>query len=197
MSAPFVQPKAAPLGRILSAEQAQLYCDAAAALRHAEAEATEHRAAAVREAEAARAELLAAARQESDRETTRILVAAEAEARRCLAALPTEIAIAIAEGVAKVIGGIDLAEAVARCARKAVAELSERHTVIVRVSPLAQEQTRAALAEHGALVRVLADPGLTPDDCRLETPAGFVHAGLSTQIEVLRAALLAVADGHD
>jgi type III secretion protein L len=197
MTAPIAQPRAAPLGRILSAAEARLYCDAEAALRHAQAEAAEHRAAAIRDAEGARADLLAAARQESDRETTRILVAAEAEARRCLAALPREIAIAIAEGVAKVIGGIDLAEAVARCARKAVAELSERHVVFVRVNPLAQERTRAALADHGALVRVLADPGLAPDDCRVETSAGFVHAGLSAQVEVLRAALLAAADEHD
>ncbi len=196
MTAAPAQPNAAPLGRILRAHEVQLYNDAAAALRNAEAEAAEHRAAAVRDAERARADLLAAAREETDRETTRILVATEAEARRCLAALPTEIATAIAEGVAKVISGVDLAEAVARAAQKALAGLAERHAVIVRVNPLAEVRTRSALANHGALIRVLGDQGLATDDCILETPAGFVHAGLSAQIEMLRAALLRAAAEH-
>jgi type III secretion protein L len=190
------QPKAAPLGRILRAHEARLYNDAAAALRNAEAEATAQRAAAIRDAEAARADLLAAAREETDRETTRILAATEAEARRCLAALPMEIATAIAEGVAKVIGGVDLAEAVARAAKKALAELTERHTIVVRVNPAAEVRTRAALANPSAPVRVVADQGLAPDDCILETPGGFVHAGLSAQIDTLRAALLRAAAEH-
>lgn len=193
----FTEPQAAPLGRILKAEEVRLYRDAAAALRNAEAEAAAYRARAIRDAESAGADRLAAARQEADREITRILVATEAEARRRLALLPTEIATAIAEGVAKVIGGVDLAEAVARTAQKALAELAERHTVIVRVNPLAELRTRAALANHSALVRVLADQGLAPDDCILETPAGFVHAGLSAQIELLRTALLAAAAAHE
>lgn len=186
----------APLGRILRGDDVRLYRDAAAALRNAKAEAAEHRAAAMRDAVAARADLLAAARQDSDREMTRILVATEAEARRRLAALPAEIATAIAEGVAKVIAGVDLAEAVARAAQKALAELNEQHTVIVRVNPLAEARTRAALASQSALIRVRADPGLAPDDCIVETPAGFVRAGLSAQVERLRTALVAAAAEH-
>ena len=197
MTPALAEPKAAPLGRILKADEVRLYRDAATALRNAEAEASEHRTAAMRDAERDRAELLAMARQETERETTRILVAAVAEARRCLALLPTEIATAIAEGVAKVISGVDLAEAVARAAQKALAELTERHSVVIRVNPLAEVRTRAALANHSALIRVLADQRLAPDNCVLETPAGFVHAGLSAQIETLRAALLTAAAEHE
>lgn len=197
MTPALAEPKAAPLGRILRAEEVGLYRDAATALRNAEAAALEHRTAAMRDAERARADLLAAARQETERETTRVLVATAAEARRRLALLPMEIATAIAEGVAKVISGVDLAEAVARAAQKALAELAERHAVVVRVNPLADARTRAAFADQSTLIRVLADEGLAPDDCILETPAGFVHAGLSTQIETLRAALLAAATGHE
>jgi len=197
MTPAMADPIAGPLGQILRADEVRLYRDAATALRNAEVEAREYRTAAMRDAERARADLLAAARQETERETTRVLVATAAEARRCLALLPTEIATAIAEGVAKVISGIDLAEAVARAAQKALAELTERHSVVIRVNPLAEVRTRAALADHSALVRVLADPGLAPDDCILETPAGFVHAGLSAQIETLRAALLAATVDHE
>lgn len=186
-------PAGAPLGRILRAEEVGLYRDAAMALRNAQAAAAEHRVRAQRDAEAARAELLATARQETDRETTRILAATEVAARRRLVLLRTEIATAIAEGVARVIAGVDLAEAVARAAQKALAELTARHTVTVRVNPAAEARTRAALADRGAVVVVRADPALAPDDCVLETEAGFVHAGLGAQIERLREALLAAA----
>ena len=196
MSTTLAPPIVAPLGRILRAEEVRLYRDATAALRNAEAAAAEHRVAAIHAAEAARSELLTAAQEETRRETTRMLVATEAEARRCLAGLPMEIATAIAEGIAKVIGGVDLAEAVARAAQKALAELTERHTVIVRVNPLAQGRTRAALANYDAATRVVADAELPPDSCILETPAGFVRAGLNEQIEMLRAALLEAADQH-
>jgi len=196
MTTPLAEPKWAPLGRILKAEEVRLYRDAATALRNAEAEAGALRDAAMREAERARTDLLATAHQETERERTRILAASAAEARRSLALLPTEIATAIAEAVAKVIGGVDLAEAVARGAQKAFAELSERHSVVVRVNPLAEARTRAALASDNTLVRVLADQALAPDDCILETPAGFVRAGLSAQIEALRAALLAAVAFH-
>jgi flagellar biosynthesis/type III secretory pathway protein FliH len=196
MTPALAEPKAAPLGRILRADEVRLYRDAATALRNAEVEAREYRTAAMRDAERARADLLATARQETEREITRILVATAAEARRRLALLPMEIATAIAEGIAKVISGVDLAEAVARAAQKALAELTERHSVVIRVNPLAEVRTRAALANH-VLIRVLADQGLASDDCILETPAGFVHAGLSAQIETLRAALLAAAAEHE
>jgi len=196
MTPALAEPKAAPLGLILKADEVRLYRDAATALRTAQAEANRLRSAAMHDAERARADLLLAARQETERERTRILVTTAAEARRCLALLPTEIATAIAEGVAKVISGVDLAEAVARAAQKALAELTERHSVVIRVSPLAEARTRASLAHHNALVRVLADQGLGPDDCIVETPAGFVRAGLSAQIETLRAALLAAVAEH-
>jgi type III secretion protein L len=188
-------PHIAPLGRILRAQEVGLYHDAEAALRVAEAAAGAMRARAALEIEAARADRLAAAEQEMQREAARILIETEAAAQRSLAALPREIAEAIAEGVAKVIGGIDLAEAVARAAQRAMAELAERHAVVVRVNPAAQGRTSARLADRGNDVRVVADPALAPDACIIETPAGFVRAGLQEQIATLRAALKAAAGG--
>jgi type III secretion protein L len=188
-------PPIAPLGRVLRAAEAGLYHDAATALRTAEAAAAEMRATVAAEVEATRAARLAAAEQEMQRETARILVETQAAAQRSLAALPREMAEAIAEGVAKVIGGVDLAEAVARAAQRAMAELAERHGIVVRVNPAAQGRTSARLAGLGRGVAVVADPALAPDACVIETPTGSVRAGLQDQIAILRAALDAAACG--
>jgi type III secretion protein L len=186
-------PTIVPLGRILRAEEVGLYRDAAAALRAAETAAAGLRATAEAEVAATNAARLAAAAQEMQLETARILVETEAAAQRSLAALTGEIAEAIAEGVAKVIGGIDLAEAVARAAHRAMQELAERHGIVVRVNPVAQGRTRDKLAGRGRDVVVVADPALAPDACIIETSAGSVRAGLQDQIAILRAALNAAA----
>jgi type III secretion protein L len=181
----------APLGRILRATEVGLYCDAATALSAAKADAAEIRAAAQRDAAAALTERRAEAERQLRRDTVRILADTATAAQRSLAALPREITEAIAEAVAKVIGGIDLAEAVARAAQRAIAELVERHAVVVHVNPVAQARTHARLTLLDPPVRVVADAGLAPDACLIETPAGSIRAGLQEQIAVLRAALTA------
>jgi type III secretion protein L len=198
MTAALPEARIAPLGRILRAEHVGLYRDAEAALCTAQAAAMELRAAAARDAAAIRAAHIADLEHEVRRETARILADTAAAAQRSLAALPREIAEAIAEGVAKVIGGIDLAEAVARAAQRAMAELADRHAVVVHVNPVAQARTCARLTATGPGVagpgvRVIADAGLAPDACVIETPAGSVRAGLEDQLAILRAALNAAA----
>jgi type III secretion protein L len=195
MTGTLAQAGIAPLGRILRAKEAGLYCDAATALQAARVVAEEMRAAAALEIEAARAERMAAADREARQEAARILAETSAAAQRMLAALPRAIAEAIAEGIAKVIGGIDLAEAVARAAHRALGDLVERNAVVVHVHPAAQAGTRARLASWGDGVRVVGDPGLAPDACVIETPAGTVRAGLEEQVATLRAALIAAAGG--
>jgi type III secretion protein L len=195
LTTPRAAPGIAPLGRILRAEEAELYRDAAEPLRTARAAVAEMRATAAAEVEAACAERRAQAELETRREKARILVETETAAQRPLAALRFEVAEAIAEGVATVIGGIDLAEAVARAAQRAIAELAGRHGVVVRVNPVAQGSTRARLPGRGKDVVVVADPALAPDACIVETPAGSVRAGLQDQIAILRAALNAAASG--
>jgi type III secretion protein L len=193
MNAPLI----APLGRILRAREVGLYRTAEAALHVAETAASEIRSVAASDIEASRTARLADAEQEARRRTVQILAETSAAAQRSLASLPREIAEAIAEGVAKVIGGIDLAEAVARAAQRALTELTERHAVTVRVNPQALGPTRMGLARRDGGVVVVADPGLAPDACIVETPAGFVRAGLEEQIATLRAALTAAAHGND
>ncbi|WP_158921294.1 FliH/SctL family protein [Acidisphaera sp. S103] len=181
-----------PLRRILSAEEAGLYRSAADALRAAETTAAAVCQEAARLAEAAYAAHLAEADRKAQAVRARILAETSAAVQRTLATLPKEIAEAIAEGVTKVVGGLDLAEAVARAARRAVAELADRHAAIVHVHPSAVVVTRARL---GGAVRVVGDDGLEPDACVVETPSGSVRAGLSEQLASLRAAMIATVDG--
>ena len=194
MSATLVGHGIVPLGRILRADQAGLYRDAAEAMTAAKAAADEMRTAAASDAAAAHAQRIAELERDARQNAARILAETTAAAQQSLAGLRREIAEAIAEGVAKVVGGIDLAEAVARTAQRALAELVERRAVVVHVNPAAQAATRARLAAWGDGARVVGDPALATDACVIETPMGFVRAGLAKQIAALRAALYAAAD---
>jgi len=182
-----------PLGRILRAGEAGLYRDASAAMQTAKAEVEDLHARAAQLIAADRARCMTEAERDANAEAARMLAETSIAVRRCLAALPRELAEAIAEGVAKVIGGIDLAEAVARAAQRALLELSERHAVVVHVHPAAQPATRARLSAWESDVRVAGDADLAADSCVIETPAGFVRAGLSDQLAVLQSALRAAA----
>ena len=183
----------APLGRIIRAEDAGLYRNAEGALRAAEAAAADHLTAAVAAIEADTTARRAAAAQQIQQQQVRILAETATAAQRVIAGLRREIAEAIAEGVARVIGGIDLADAVARAAQRAVAELAAHHAMVVHVNPQAHDRVAARLGAH-RVVRVVADATLPQDDCIVETPAGFVRAGLQQQLETLRAALIEAAD---
>ena len=186
-----------PLGRVVRAEEVGLYRDAEGALRAAKAAAAAQRLAGLAEMEEECVARREAAARETEREQTRILAETESAVQRELAVLSRQIAEAIAEGVARVIGGLDLAEAVARAAQRAVAELTAQHTMIVRVSPVAQDRAATRLASHGATARVIADATLPSDGCIIETPAGFVRAGISEQLDAVRAALIAAAEGDN
>ena len=180
------------LGQVLRPAEAGLYHDAASALAAiAERAAAQHEAAERRLAEEC-ARAVAGVERDARQEATRLVAEASVGVRRALAGVSHEIALAIADGVARVIDGLDLADAVARAARRAVADLEDLHAVTVRVAPQAAEAARDRLAGLG--VRVLADPGLAEDGCVVESRAGFVRASLSEQVGVLRAALAGAAD---
>ncbi len=185
-----------PLGRILRAEEAGLYRDAAAAYDAAQQHGEQLRQQIMADVAAECAGQRAAARQEASREAAQVLAEAAAASQKMVADMHRDIAEAIAEGVAKVIGGVDLAEAVARAARRAIAELTDRNSLIVRVNPMAAPRTRGLLTAHGDGIRIVADETLQPDECTIETRTGFVRAGLSEQLAALREALRDEALAH-
>lgn len=184
-----------PVGRVLKAAEAGLYRDASAAVAIAAATASRQRAELAAELVRERARIREDAAAEARAEATRMLADTALAAQRAAAGMTRDIAEAIAAGVATVINGRGLAEAVARAAERAVSELSERNAVTVRVAPNAFVATGARLEVTAPAVRVVADGTLPADGCIIETNAGFVRAGLSEQLANLETALLAAAEG--
>jgi type III secretion protein L len=182
---------ARPLGRVLRAAEAGLYAEAADAIALAHAEAGRIREDAARDGAASAAQLMETARVQAEAERTRILAEAALAVRGEIAQARLAVAEAIAEGVVKVIGGLDCAEAIARAALHAVAELQDRGQISVRVPPERAEGVQQALRAAG--LAVVADAALAGDECVVETAAGFVRAGISEQVAALRAALLGAA----
>lgn len=200
-------PPSRPLGRVLRAGEAGLCRNAeeilAAAVAAAQeiraaakAEADDQRAAMAAEAQAEQARVHAAALAEGKQAASRILVQVVAALRREIDAVPAALAEAIAQGVVKVIGSLEVGTAVACAAAQALAELAERTGIIVRVAPGYADTVRAQLLAQGwdeARLRVLAEPTLEPRDCIVETRAGYIKAGLDQQLAALRDALHAEA----
>ena len=185
-----------PFGRILTAEEAGLWRDAGEALQAVARDAAASRAHAATALAGERAALEKSLEDEAALQTARVLAAAAADAQRALQSMRTDIAATIAAGVRKILGALDPAEAVAAAAKEAVAHLAARHGVTVHVHPNAAQRVREALQQWGEGARVVADDGLPPDACTLETEAGIVRAGLSDQLAILEAALQHAALCH-
>ncbi len=108
--------------------------------------------------------------------------------RAAVAALALQVA-------RKIIGELPQAERLSALAAHAAQELLPARTLRLHVAPAMVEAVRervAALAQPATgLVhaRVLADPGLGPDACRLETDLGSADASLQAQLDRLASAL--------
>jgi flagellar biosynthesis/type III secretory pathway protein FliH len=172
---------------VIPAEAARLHEAAWDALAAGRREVDAMLAAAADAGEAERRRGFQAGRAEGAAEAAGLLAQTSAGLRRELAAMEREIALAIAEGVAKVVRGLDLAEQVARAARRAVEDLQDRTGLALRVAPGAGAAVRAALSG----VQVVEDPGLGPDDCVVETAGMVVRAGVQAQLDAVRRGLLA------
>jgi type III secretion protein L len=178
-----------PLGRILrSAEVEHLRGTEAAAIA-ANASIARRRAETDQSLEDERRRIIHDTLVEAKADASRRLATVAIAAQRSLNGLADELAIAIAEGVARVVGSLDVREAVARAASLALRDLTERHRILVKVTPLAVEETRRHVKEFGETADVIADPALPADGCIIETPAGYIRATLSEQLAALRAAL--------
>ncbi len=183
--------QARPLGRVVRAEEWGLYADAEAALAQARQDAAALRQAAAAESQAESESIRAASLQEAQAEATRLLAETAMGVQAQLASVRMAVAEAIATGIARVIGELDMAEAVARAAVHAINGLQDRNGIAVRVAPELVQPVRQRLA--AALIEVIADTTLQPDDCVVQTQAGFVRAGLNAQVATLQAALAEAA----
>jgi flagellar biosynthesis/type III secretory pathway protein FliH len=97
------------------------------------------------------------------------------------------LALAIVERIAGELGD---AAVVTALARRALADLDPDVPVRLRVHPsVATAMAAAARAAGPPVLEVLADPGLDPLDCEIQSDDGVVEAGLAVQLVGVRAAL--------
>jgi type III secretion protein L len=185
-----------PFGRIVPAAEAGLWRSAGEAMEAARREAAASRVHAAETLAAERAALEQTLAADMDRQTAQALAEAAAGAQVALQTLRADIAATITAALRKILGQIDLAEAVSTAATEALAELSARHGVTLHVHPVCATRVRQAVAPWGDGARVVGDETLPHDACTLETEAGIVRAGLSDQLSAVSAALAQAALCH-
>jgi type III secretion protein L len=178
-----------PLGRVLRSAEVEHLRGTEAAVASANASMAQQRAETDQSLEEERRRIMHDTLVEAKADASRRLATVAIAAQRSLNGLADEIAIAIAEGVARVVGSLDVREAVARAASLALRDLTERHRILVKVTPLAVDETRRHVSQLGETADVIADPALPADGCIIETPAGYIRATLSEQLAALRSAL--------
>lgn len=142
------------------------------------------RAAHVQGFEAGRAEgLERAAAQVAEllAETHRVLDAERERLRRQAAALALDI-------VRRIAADLGPDATVAALAERAVRDLLPEEPIRVRVAAERVGTVSARLWPIHERVEVLAEPGLGPDECLIDTPSGHVRAGLAVQLAALEKA---------
>jgi type III secretion protein L len=178
-----------PIGRVLRAAEVGRLRGAEEAVASAQAELVQRRTETDQSVEKERQHILRETLSQAKADASRRLATVALAAQRSLAGLADEIAVAIAEGVARVVGDLDVGRAVAQAAAIALRDLTKRHHIIIKVAPLAVEETREYIKALGEAADVVADASLPPDGCVIETPAGYIRATLSEQLTALRTAL--------
>ncbi|MFM1990868.1 MAG: hypothetical protein RJA99_3825 [Pseudomonadota bacterium] len=145
--------------------------------------------------ERARREGLEQGRVQAERDASRRLAESLAELdatlraeRAAREAAVVELALAV---VARIAGELGDATVVAALARRAITDLDPESPVRLRVHPSVAAAVAAAPAADAGppVLEVLADPGLQPLDCEIESDEGVVEAGLEVQLDAVRAAL--------
>jgi type III secretion protein L len=106
------------------------------------------------------------------------------------------LAVAILERIAPTLGE---PEVVAALAEEALSTLQAEKYLRIRVTAPAAAATREMLenwrSEHPQVetAQILVDPHLAPFTCVVESELGRIEAGLSAQLDAIRAKLMAVA----
>jgi type III secretion protein L len=125
------------------------------------------------------------------------IMAAAVRSMDGLAAMEEEMVNVVIQALKKIIGEMDDRERLVRIVRTALNMVRNEKRVTLRVPPAQADTATSALSElerdHPgiSILEVVADPRLTGDDCVLESDLGIVDAGLNSQIEAIRKALLA------
>ncbi|MHC6226892.1 FliH/SctL family protein [Pseudomonas sp. X10] len=182
-----------PAVRILRAAEAQLWTDGHGYLQAAREEAERIREDSARWLEQARAEGFEHGRAKGAEQVSELLAQTCVQVDAYLSGLETALAD-LALGIAReVLGELDDAERVVRCARKALVAFRQDQALTLFVPHQEVEAVRLRLrSEPDALasLAVESDDQLQPGQARLGSPVGSVELGLDAQLQALRRSLL-------
>lgn len=180
--------RTAPVGKVIKADAYARLVSADAAIAAAEQEARalfeKTRQAALREAEREAEQ----ARREQHLEFTATVV-------DFLEDLEQRVAELVAEGVRRVIGRFEPAEAMTRMIGNLLSQLRAQNRVTLEVSPDSLDAVSARFDElqsaHPTIehLELVVDPSLPGSVCRLQTPLSTIQTSVDEQIELLRSAL--------
>jgi type III secretion protein L len=189
-----------PPGRILRAEEADLWVDGYAFIKAAEARAQTLLEDSARTLEKARQQASERARQEGARHASTLLAQTSRQVDTWLTGLEPALVDLTLDIVREVLGEMDDTERLLRCTRKAL-DAFKRDQALTLFVPAADVEAvqRRVIEEDGypATLVVHADEHLGAGQARLSSPAGSVELGIETQLSHLRLALLPMADGGD
>lgn len=182
-----------PALRIIRAEQADLWIDGYAFVRAAEAQAQSIREDSAQWLEKVREEGFEHARQQGAEEVAMLLAQTSAKADAWLSGLEISLADLALNIVREVLDGMDDAERILRCTRKALTAFRQDQGLTLFVPSLQVEAVRARLKadlDHLPPLAVEADEQLPAGHARLSGPVGSVELGLDAQLSNLRRSLL-------
>lgn len=186
-----------PAVRILRAAEAELWTDGYAFLQAARDEADLIRQDSAHWLEQARAEGFESARLEGAEQVSALLAETSARVEAYLAGLETSLAD-LALGIAReVLEGMNDAERVVACTRRALAAFRQDQALTLFVPRHEVEAVRRRLkteADHLPAITVESDDQLQAGQGRLSSPVGSVELGLDAQLEALRRSLLPFAE---
>ena len=85
--------------------------------------------------------------------------------------------------------------------REAITRVRDQKEIKIHVEPdsydlvlMARSELQSMLTDGTAIIEVVSDESLKPGDCVIETPNGSVDARISTQLELMKAAVQSVLD---
>jgi type III secretion protein L len=179
--------------RIIPADEAKAWMTGYEFLAAAKNDAAALRRQSAEIFEAERQRGIEAGRREGAAAKAQLLAEATTRIDRAFAAAEPAIVATVLATVEKLLGSFDQQELLVRLARHAMSQLRDAKHLILRVaaseaSAMAQ-RLAVELGSGAALVEIVGDPILAPQEAVLESEFGFVALGVEAQLAALRRGL--------
>ena len=99
---------------------------------------------------------------------------------------------------------LDVPQVILPVVREAIKHVRDQREVKIHVEPdsydlilMARSEFQSMLTDGTAIIEVISDEALKPGDCVIETPNGGVDARLSTQLDLMKKAVLGVLNKQE